>query len=36
MRAIVRYLVHAVALIVVLSLYLVVVTRGRPMDWVSW
>ena len=24
------------ALIVVLALYLVVVTRGRPTDWVNW
>ena len=36
MKPVVRYLVHAVAFIVVLGLYLVVVTRGRPMDWVSW
>jgi hypothetical protein len=27
---------RAAALVVVLGLYLLVVTRGRPMDWVSW
>jgi hypothetical protein len=36
MKAVVRHLAHAIAFIVVLGLYLVVVTRGRPMDWVSW
>jgi hypothetical protein len=36
MRTVVRRLAQAAALIVVLGLYLVVVTRGRPMDWVSW
>jgi hypothetical protein len=36
MRVIVRTAVQAAALVVVLGLYLLVVTRGRPMDWVSW
>jgi hypothetical protein len=27
---------QALAVLVVLGLYLVVVTRGRPWDWVSW
>ena len=29
-------LVQAVTLLGVVTLYLLVVTRGRPMDWVSW
>jgi hypothetical protein len=32
----VRWVLQLLALMVVLSLYLVVVTRGRPTDWVSW
>jgi hypothetical protein len=27
---------QAFAVLVVFGLYLVVVTRGRPWDWVSW
>jgi hypothetical protein len=30
------WLAQALALLVVLGLYLLVVTRGRPTDWVSW
>lgn len=36
MRALVRWAAQLVAVVVVVGLYLVVVTRGRPMDWVSW
>lgn len=30
-----RALAQLLALLVVLALYLIVVTRGRPMDWIS-
>jgi hypothetical protein len=29
-------LAQGAAVVVVLALYLVVVTRGRPMDWLGW
>ncbi len=32
----VRWVAQLLALLVVFSLYVVVVTRGRPTDWVSW
>jgi hypothetical protein len=32
----VRWVLQLLALMVVLNLYLLVVTRGRPTEWVSW
>jgi hypothetical protein len=36
MRTLVIRITQLVGLLVVLSLYLIVVTRGRPIDWVNW
>jgi hypothetical protein len=36
MARMIRWVAQLVALMVVVGFYLVVVTRGRPMDWMNW